>query len=471
MLRPNILAIYLTIVLLAGLGFCGCGGGGTTAATPGTGNGSGMYSGNVTVSVDWPQAEGDQLKEIPSDTHSFVINIYEAGGSVPVVPPTTLLYPQYQVTIENVSLGSKTIYILGYNQANQVVAYGYQDVTVVAGDNPAACVAMTPGSPTTSPTGNVPTVLASGLQSPVACGNLGNNLEQVFFAQAGAGNGTISVNTRSVTTLASGLYFAPNNSPIPPNQVVFNPIMQFVAWTEYGGGISPGHGRVRGVWYSSPPYSSWNFSTNAPTPTAINVGDQYVAWAQWGTAPGQGQLIEAPIGGGTPTVLCSGLNQPLYMNNANGAWYWTQYDGTVQRLPSGGSSFQTVMSGLTSPGYVQTDYASGNGVFVVDSSSGGRIWKIPESGTPYPITTPENTPCQVHVGSYGYLYYSVYAGGTAGAGSIKQVPIGGGSSTVLASGLSGPGPLGTNQSGTILGWSEYTGGSIKMLNLPTPPQP
>jgi len=486
-LRPNILAIYLTIVLLAGLGLCGCGGGtATTGAVPSTGSGGGIYSGNVTVSVNWPQEEGDQLKEIPSDTQSFTINIYEAGGSTPVVPETTLLRPQTQVTIENVPLGPKVIYILGFNQANQVVAYGYQDVTVVAGDNPASTVAMTPGSPTTSPTGNVPTVLASGLQSPMGCGIVGDNMDQVYFAQAGAGNGTISVNYREmnglapdslrmVENLASGLYFAPNNSPTPPNQVVFNDSSFLLAWTEYAGSVTPGYGLVRGM----PARSAGSrgapivYEQYAMGPTGINAGDFDVTWLEWGSSLGMGYLKQAPTEGGSSSYLAFHLYGPLYLANANSDWYWTQKDGTVQKLPMGGSNFQTVMSGLTSPGYIVSDGARVVGatyVYVADTSSGGQIWRIPVSGgSPIPITTPENSPAFIHVGTDGYIYYTVYAGGASGAGSVKRVPVAGGNSTVLASGLTGPGPIGSNNPGTAIGWSEYTGGSLKMLTLPAVP--
>jgi hypothetical protein len=66
-----------------------------------------------------------------------------------------------------------------------------------------------------------------------------------------------------------------------------------------------------------------------------------------------------------------------------------------------------------------------------------------------------------------FVYWTEFAGGVAGAGAVKSVPVSGGDVTTLASGLNGPFAIVTD--GSAIYWTELgtngTDGVIKKLDL------
>lgn len=168
-------------------------------------------------------------------------------------------------------------------------------------------------------------------------------------------------------------------------------------------------------------------------PTAIAADAISVYWTNAGsgtcpptnpscTPPPTGSVMKIPIGGGTPTTLAGGQNNPQRIAIDATNVYWTNEgssgqgsapsntDGTVMQVPIGGGALTTLASQQSLLGLIAVGATSV--YFAVDVSPG-------------------NT--------------------TLSSGAILKVPIGGGTVTTLASGQYNPGGL--SVAGANVYWS------------------
>jgi hypothetical protein len=119
----------------------------------------------------------------------------------------------------------------------------------------------------------------------------------------------------------------------------------------------------------------------------IAVDSTSIYWTE-GTVT-NGFVMKAPLGGGTPTMLASGLGQPAYIAVDATNVYWTDFgndplEGNVMSVPISGGSPTELASGLTAPGGIAVDGTSAywwNGAYLSFSpnewnSDAGTVMKL-----------------------------------------------------------------------------------------------
>lgn len=189
--------------------FSGCGGGGGSALTGGAPGATGSFS----VSINWPSGAGGSkldlgkttvLKTIPEDTSYVTVEVVNPSTFNALVPSVkvnrTPDVSNNTVTITNVPAGSVQVRVSAYNSSDTICAYGYNNANIVAGNNPAIAVTLTPGAtppvtPTESPTQS-PTVwvyVMSRYPQPHPSYTRTPGVEIAVFAPTPMPTGTFSV--------------------------------------------------------------------------------------------------------------------------------------------------------------------------------------------------------------------------------------------------------------------------------------
>jgi sugar lactone lactonase YvrE len=122
---------------------------------------------------------------------------------------------------------------------------------------------------------------------------------------------------------------------------------------------------------TAPPYSA---------PTELGAGNSLVGIAVDATnvyfaSSGDGNVYQVPIAGGATVTLATGLFEPMGVATSGGLVYYADFgDGTVQRVLSGGSSAPTVLvSGVNQPIAVAVDSSS---AYFVAQKSGKTVFKV-----------------------------------------------------------------------------------------------
>jgi hypothetical protein len=213
----------------------------------------------------------------------------------------------------------------------------------------------------------------------------------------------------------------------------------------------------------------------SPYVIALDSADVY--WANWGdgnTSSGNGAVVKVPVGGGTPTTLASDLVMAggIAVDSTN--VYWTAGATGLARVPIGGGSSSSLSSSLindsivmgpsevigttfgdglasvTTVGGTATTLAGPIGLggqntygLAVDSTS--VYWSCFSDPCPV-LKTPLGGGTSTTLAT-GHVVFGVAVDATnvywaeAQAGTIMKVPVGGGQATTLASGLVGPNQL------------------------------
>jgi hypothetical protein len=212
-------------------------------------------------------------------------------------------------------------------------------------------------------------------------------------------------------------------------------------------------------------------ATAQPFPGAISLDATSVYWTI--NTGESGALLKMPKEGGTPTTLVSGLNQaggvvvssgdvyftaPALMKVAVDGWaattlsstddadglavngsgvYWTtSYDGTVLEMGVNGGAPTTLASGQHAFSIVLD---SAHLYWLTGTNDAGTVMSAPLSGAPaITLATGPLGTFGLSVGTTA-LYWQTYGG--TGNNTLMKVPLDGGATTALASGLDPPSPL------------------------------
>jgi sugar lactone lactonase YvrE len=159
---------------------------------------------------------------------------------------------------------------------------------------------------------------------------------------------------------------------------------------------------------------------------AVDAGNVY--WV----AQELGQILTMPVTGGSPAVVASGLTTPAGIAIRAGTIYLSDADGDVLSVPESGGKVTTLLQGPgLPPNTIVEDFSPS---VVVDDSSVyfGQTYaptpalaKVPLTGGPSTVLAPAN-PMGIAVDADN-VYWADWAG------TINEVPIGGGAVKVLAS--------------------------------------
>jgi hypothetical protein len=170
-----------------------------------------------------------------------------------------------------------------------------------------------------------------------------------------------------------------------------------------------------------------------------------------------GGLIGVPLDGGMPTRLASGFGYPHGVAiDATDVYFST--GGSLLRVPKGGGAVSTVVS---QAGAVQDVALDAKSVYWFDQV--GRVMQIDKGGavaTQVVLASAQTGTISIALGG-GSVYWATLgppADGGPPQGAVQRVPIGGGSTVVVASQQKDPKFLVSD--GTAMYWLEQAGGAI-----------
>jgi len=186
-------------------------------------------------------------------------------------------------------------------------------------------------------------------------------------------------------------------------------------------------------------------------PARLAVKDAYVYWTTDGAygdagTANVGAVMRQPVGSIIPQTLASGLADPTGIAIDANYVYWTNrgtiasnyQDGAIWRVAKDGSGNAVEMAaGQLRPEEIAVD---ANSVYWTNFD-GGTVVQLPLSGGATPTvlaSTPGSGPMGIAVDAR-FVYWVQNLGG-----AVKAVPIGGGPVTTIASGLTSPRSIATN---------------------------
>ncbi len=189
------------------------------------------------------------------------------------------------------------------------------------------------------------------------------------------------------------------------------------------------------------------------SPCAVTVDDTTVYW----TDPGLKTVSSIPIAGGTATTLATNLFQPFFLQHDATNLYWGLYSNDIAQIPLAGgtpiplqTSNNALLIGLAVDAttvYHTEDYTVPQDCTVVSVPKGGGTRVILASGGSW------NHPTGLAV-SGGTVYW-----GVASPGAILTVPVGGGTTSTLVSGV---GPIAVVADATNVYWTDSSGAVMKV---------
>ena len=224
-------------------------------------------------------------------------------------------------------------------------------------------------------------------------------------------------------------------------------------------------------------------------PGNLVVSNNVAYWTNYASATSGGAIMSVSTSGGIPKVVEANQDYPWGIATDGTNLYWTNYDqaganpgtggptglttataGAVLQAPIAGGAPKTLASGLTTPFGIATD---GTNVYftagLANGSGAGAVKKVAVGGTT--VTTLDqslNGPAYITV-SGADVYWSNFGGATIR--KIASNLTGPGTSVVLACNTAAVtiGPLGlvVNTGGTAVFYADWNNGNI--FSVPTTP--
>jgi hypothetical protein len=190
-------------------------------------------------------------------------------------------------------------------------------------------------------------------------------------------------------------------------------------------------------------------------PAGIAVDSANVYWtnAAWAKGSGWGSVMTVPIGGGSPTVLASGLDAPtgIAMTATHVYWASSSMNGAVMRVPLAGGTPTAIATGLAMPAGIAVDAAN----VYWTNSEGGTVMKAPlDGGAITVLASNQSGPHGIVVDAANVYWNNQY--GTV-ASAMMKVPIGGGVPVTLATAIA---DAGIALGGADVYWATYSGGPM-----------
>lgn len=324
---------------------------------------------------------------------------------------------------------------------------------------------LTTGVDGTVTASDSPMTLATGLNIPCGIAVDSNGVYWTENAATGGSVKKISINGGTAITLASGLNAASGGQGCLVVGVRVD--SGSVYWGEVSTVYNGNDAAVKKVPISGGTVTTLASGLNQLAGIAVDSANVYFA------GQGLSEVSKVSKSGGTVTTLGNMWNYPIGVAVDSTSVYgavnnnWWAGNGSVQKISINGGNATTLASGLNAPLSIAVDTTSVywtdshvyNGGNAQQSDGTGAVKKVSvNGGTVTTLATGLNRPNSIVVDSAsGYVYWAetgTYTGDTLnnGTGTVKKVPIGGGTVTTLASGLNYP--YGIVVDSTSVYWSE-----------------
>jgi sugar lactone lactonase YvrE len=197
-------------------------------------------------------------------------------------------------------------------------------------------------------------------------------------------------------------------------------------------------------------------AANRVGPNGIAVSGGIVYWAQQGDGGANGAIVSIPSTGGTAKVVGGPQFGPeqLALDSENA--YFSNFDWggtTVVQAPLAGGAPITLAT-VNSPLGIAQDTSN---VYFADIADGGGVYQVPKGGGGG-VMELAPSPFAVFLASDGKSLYWT----DASQGTLNKVPVGGGTTTTLLSGLGSPVGIAIDE--TSVYCNETDGGLIVRVN-------
>ncbi len=125
-------------------------------------------------------------------------------------------------------------------------------------------------------------------------------------------------------------------------------------------------------------------------PTAVTVDSSFVYWADRGNLEFSGEIMRAPIDGGSATSLATGQDEPTWVIVDSSNVYWLNSGGEIFRSLLDGGSPVPLATGLADPQFMLLDSSTlfvidpGGGIGEVSTDGGPVLWLVDGGGSGWP---------------------------------------------------------------------------------------
>jgi hypothetical protein len=216
-----------------------------------------------------------------------------------------------------------------------------------------------------------------------------------------------------------------------------------IYWANNGGGGVPGSVNLVPIGGGQTDIVQLYTGSDMPNGVAVQGGNVYFTTVgTQGAMYADGTVSKVPIAGGAVTPLVSNEVAPWWLWVDHTSLYWTTrplpqgQDGGVRKVPIAGGTPTTIEANLTDPRWIVADAA--NVYFTVYGD--GDVWQAPVGGgtpTKFAPSKSQNGPMGITVDA-SWVYWTNYANGTPGTGSVMKMCKAGGSPIPLTTGRVAP---------------------------------